>query len=260
MLKPILTSAEVNALPEALRKEYVEKDGQFVIDVEGILLPGEALKLKSQVAEFRDNNRELHAKVQKLEPLAAKFEGVDPDEYRQLKSEVGELKKKGVNDPKDVDALVRSAVEKAINPLKEELTAERTKREEAQKAADKGKFRELVSAAATKAGVDGPQLRHVLRDAEETFELKDGDLVPRNGVKHPTDPLKELTPSDWLAGLSKSDPYLFAASSGGGAERGAGSNGAPPKVGVKRLMNPSPEEMGQHMDDIASGKTIVVRQ
>jgi hypothetical protein len=253
-LKATLASkAEYEALAEPVRALYVEKDGKYALDVDD----AEKVDLKTKLAEFRDNNRTMHGELEKLRPLQAKFEGVDPEEYKSLKEEVAAMKKKGVKDPSDIDGIVKAAVAAAVKPLQDEIASERTKRDEAQKAADAGKFRELVSADATKAGVAPSAVRHVLREAELVFALKDGQLAPREGVKHPTDPLKEMTPSDWLGQLAKTDAYLFEASNGGGSRPGSKPDGSHP--GAKRLINPTAEEMGQHVDALAKGEMTIVR-
>lgn len=256
-LKAVLTKAEYDALPEVVRSQYQEKDGKYNLQVEGGATAEELLALKNKVAEMRDTNIDVMKERDLLKTSVAKFEGIDPEEYKTLKDEVATLKKKGITKSDDIDAIVQKAIEKATKPIQDALTEERVKRESAQKLADDGKFRELVSAEATKAGVAPSAVRHVLREAEHTFELKDGNVVPREGKKHPTDPLKELTTGDWLASLAKTDGYLFEPSSGGGAN---GGNKPGDSAGKKRLINPSPEEMGKHAEDLASGKMIVVRQ
>lgn len=256
----LATKADLDALPEATRSLYAEKDGKFVLDVEGGLAnPTELHELKTKVAEFRDNNLVLTKKVTDLEPLVTKFKDVDPDEYKTLKAEHEKLKGKGVKGADDLQAAIDAAVTAATKPITEKLAAEEQARLKAQREADQARFRELVSADATKAGVTPKSLRHVIREAEEKFELKDGALTPKTGVKHPTDPLKTLTTSDWLQDLAKSDDNLFEPSTGGGANgnKGGGGGGRP---GAKQLINPTPEEMGRLSKEIAKGEVVVVRQ
>jgi len=251
-LKATLQKTEIDALAEPLRALYVEKDGKYVLDAEGLVPAADVHALKTQVAEFRDKNIEVIKERDALKTTVAKFDGVDPEEFRTLKAEQEKLKGKGVKGADDLQAVIDAAIAKANKPLVDKLAAEEQARLKAQQAADSARFRELVSADATKAGVTAKSLRHVLREAEEKFELKDGALVPRVGVKHPTEPLKELTPTDWLQDLAKSDDNLFAPSTGGGAN-GSGGNGGSAKV----LVNPSLAEKGKHIDDIAAGKVVV---
>jgi hypothetical protein len=72
------------------------------------------------------------------------------------------------------------------------------------------RFRELVTNEALLHGVRPHATRHVLRDAEAVFTLKDGTLVPRHGQTDPSDPLSPLTPARWFQDLAKTDDYLFA--------------------------------------------------
>lgn len=258
-LKQVLTTkTEFDALPEAVRAEYTEKDGKWLLNVEGMVTKTEHDELKVKVAEFRDNNKTLFEENKELKPLKEKLKGItDLDaylaEHNTLKAQVDEFKKKGITDVSGVQA----AIDAALQPVKDQLKTAETARVEAEKRANESRFRELITADATKAGVRPTSVRHVLREAEEKFEFKNGAIVPKAGVKHPTDPLKDLTPLDWLGELAKTDENLFGESSGGGA--GDGRQRVPP-ANVRQLINPSPEEMGKNMDDIASGKAVVVRQ
>lgn len=260
-LKALLTlKAELDALAEPVRALYIERDGKYALDVEGMVPAAEVTDVKTKLGEFRDNNKTLFEENKTLKARVEKIKDItDIDayvaEHATLKTTVDELKKKGVGGTSDLDA----AINAALKPVVDKLNASELRATEAQKRADGSRFRELVTADATKAGVRATGLRHVLREAEEKFELVDGALKPKSGVRNTNDPLKDLTPTDWLQELSKSDEYLFGETVGGGANgsHGAGGGGRPD---AKQLINPSPEEMGKHMDDIASGKVVVIRQ
>lgn len=257
-LKAVLsTKADLDALPEPTRTLYTEKEGKFVLDVEGMAPASEILDLKTKVAEFRDARTAALKERDDLKALTARFDGVDPDEYKTLKADKDKLTKRGVKDADALDEAITKAVAAATKPLADKLAAEEQARITAQQAANRARFRELVTADATKAGVKPQSVRHVLREAEEVFELKEDGLVPRPGVKHPSDPLKTLTTPEWLQGLAKSDDYLFEPSTGGGANGNGGGSGRP---GAKQLINPTAEEMGRHMKEIAKGEMVVVRQ
>ena len=257
-LKAVLASkAELDALPEAMRPSYVEKEGRFALDVDGgTVLAADVQELKTKLAEFRDNNRAMYGELEQLRPLAKKFEDIDPDEYKTLKEEIAQLKNKGIEKPADLQAAIDKAVAAHTKPLAEQLASEKKEREAAQKKVNDARFKELVSADALKAGVAQKSLRHVLREAEQMFELKDDALVPRDGVKHPTEPHKDLTLGDWFQNLAKTDDNLFEPSIGGGANGGRQSHD---RSGRKQLINPSPEEMGRNVDALAKGEMTVVR-
>jgi hypothetical protein len=71
-------------------------------------------------------------------------------------------------------------------------------------------FNERVGGLALLVGVRPHAVKHVCRDAREVFELKDGEITPRNGATDPNDPLRLLEPSRWLEELKKTDSYLFS--------------------------------------------------
>jgi hypothetical protein len=261
-LKHVITKKEdLDQLAEPVRQQYIEQNGRWTLAVEGVAPEADLLDAKTKLAEFRDNNRTMHTELEKLRPIVEKVKKVAGDdidtfitEHTSLKNRAKALDDKGITKPDDINA----AIQAALKPVTDQLESEKQARLMAQKAADDARFRELVSADATKAGVKPQSLRHVLREASEKFELKDGSLQPKQGVKHPTDPMKDLTLSDWFQDLAKTDDYLFGESVGGGAENGNRGGGRRP--GAKELVNPTPEEMGRHMDAIAKGEMIVVRR
>jgi hypothetical protein len=254
-LKAVLTKAELDALAEPVRKEYVERDGKFTLVVEGLEEPPEVKDLKIKLGEFRENNRKYHNELEELRPLKTKFAGVDPEEYQTLKAEREKLKSKGVAGADDVAAAIEAAVAKRMAPMEEKLKAEEKARQEAQQKMIDSEFEKRISEVALKAGVRQQAVDKVIPIARGKFEFKDGEIVPRPGVRHPSEPHKDLTPIDWLQDLAKSDDYLFAPSEGTGAQGNRGK-----KASGKILINPTSEEMGRNMDAIAKGEITVVRQ
>ena len=252
-LKATIAKTDYEALPEALRTMYVAQGDKFVLDVEGgIASPAELTEARTKLNEFRENNRTMHGELQELRPLKERFKDIDPEEVKRLKKIEDDMKIKGIK-PDQIGEFIKTEIEKATKPLVDKLAAEETARVTAQRVADQARFKELVTEPATKAGVTSKSVRHVLRDAGDLFELndtKDG-LRPKTGVTHPS-------PEAWLESLAKTDDYLFEQSTGGGANGGAARGIG--RTGARELVNPTSEEMGHHMDDIASGKVVVVRR
>lgn len=255
-LKSSITKAEHDALPEGLRVAYVAKGEGFVLDVEGLIPASEVAELKSKLNEFRDNNVKLLKQVSDLEPQIARFSGIDPDEVKKLKADAEKLKGKGVKDPSDIEAIIANA----LKPLTEKLEASEKAAAEARATAARAKFRELVGNEASKAKVRTSGLRHVLRDAEDVFELDaTGEkLVAKAGKTHPTESYKDLTPDVWLGELAKSDAYLFETSSGADTNPG-GAASSTARVAKTTLINPTAEQMGANLDAIIKGDVAVVR-
>ena len=64
-------------VPAALAAYYVERDGAWVLDVDGVVD-------KSKLDEFRANNITLS---NQLAEQKKRFEGIDPDQVRKLAEE-----------------------------------------------------------------------------------------------------------------------------------------------------------------------------
>jgi hypothetical protein len=117
-----------------------------------------------------------------------------------------------------MDDDIKTTIERLTNAAMEKVMAEIDARHAAPPAPQAptteqqlhaARFRERVTEEATKARVKSSSLRHVLRDAENVFELKDDQLVPKQGATDPGDPCAPLSPSAWLRGLKRENAALF---------------------------------------------------
>ncbi len=68
-------------IPAGLEAHYVERDGGWVLDAEGVAD-------KSKLDEFRASNVAL---MKERDELRIRFQGIDPDEVRQLAEEKRKL-------------------------------------------------------------------------------------------------------------------------------------------------------------------------
>lgn len=258
-LKALLTSqAEVDALPEALRGLYVETNGKFVLDIDDVAALPKVAEINSRLAEFRQNNIGLTAKVGELDALKAqieKFKDVDPEEYRRLKAEFEKLPGKGKGaDGKDTDiaALIAAQVAAQVGPLKAALDAEKAERSKAQQRADSAALREAIAAVATKKGVKATALKHVLREAEDVFQVVNGEVKAREGRFSAENAGNPLTADEWLGSLAKSDDYLFEPTQGSGAPPRPGQ----PRAGVRTITADEMSKPG-NLEKVAKGELIV---
>ena len=111
-LKAMLTKEEFEALPEATREFYKEKDGKYLLDAEGV---EDVSGLKSALQK----EREAAAKAKKDKDAAeVKLQGVDLEEYARLKAaeetkETDDLKSKG-----KIDELIEKHNEKLAEQKK----------------------------------------------------------------------------------------------------------------------------------------------
>ena len=253
-MKP--TYASLDQIPEAFRSEYEQKDGVYVLKLEGAppgFVPASDLAAANgRLDEFRTNNRNLMAKVAEFE---REFEGIDPNEAKSLKQKLADAQKKGAGD-------LEQRLEAAVKPLREtiqRLSDEAKQKDEQRAAAEKALrikgLESKISAAGLKAGVDEKALDDFVARGLRAFTLDDeGRPVAKVGdtpIYSKTKPAELMSVEEWAVGLASDAPHLFRASGGGGA---AGS-GKPATGAPSRFV--SPEEFSRNIEDIASGKARV---
>jgi len=261
----------IDEIPEALRGEYEDKGGSFVLKVDGDLpqyteplatARSAAEEAKTKLATFRDNNvrllKELGAAsfedaVERLKILKS----VDPAEFNRLKTRTTELEEQGIRSPEDVTRLfmekTKAQVEAAVRPLQERLNEITTRERVAQEQLARTTLENSLRDAASKAGVDERAVPDFLARGLQVFSLKDGQVVALRGdqpVFSRRKPGEALSPEEWANDLSSDAPHLFRPSKGGGATGGAGS----PK---KRFIGQDPLEFGSNLDAIAKGEVVV---
>jgi hypothetical protein len=220
-LKPILDT--LDGLPPALREHYSKADdGKFKLALEG------GHPDTARLAEFRDNNI-------KLTHSLAKFDGVDPEEYKSLKA------KAGAGDAPDVAA------------LRTELATEKAARLDAQKRADNFLIESMIADAFLKAGGVPKARGFIIGLAKDQFSVEGGKLKGRSFS--PDRPGEPLSVDEFVTLQTRENSYLFAASSGGGADPKRGGGGT---SSVKELRDPSPSDLGRYASEISAGRLKVV--
>jgi hypothetical protein len=229
-LQATLTSqAEVDALPEAVRALYVPKDGRFALDVIGVVPESDANATRLKLAEFRDNNIRLLKEQDEAKARFAKFDGIDPEEFKALKAEKDKLAKRGVKTDEDLGAIIQKAIADATKPLGEKLALIEADREKLKRDLDATALREAIAAVGTKKGVKTKALSYVVDKARELFRVVDGKVLAADGVFSPVHPTDPLTPDEWLDALAKTDDFLFEPNTGGGAAGSSSVNGPLPR-------------------------------
>lgn len=110
-LKALLTPAEFEALPEAVRAEYKQTGANYTLDVEG-MVP------KAKVDEFRENNTALLKTKAELEAQLAKYSGINLEDYEALKETERKIADKTLIEAGRVDELIAIKVAEAVNKAK----------------------------------------------------------------------------------------------------------------------------------------------
>ena len=207
------TKQEIPAEQSAL---YVEREGAFYLDVEGV-----TDKVKAD--ELRTHNIELRKQIEERD---ARFNGIDPDQVRQLAAEKERLEEEQrLKDGKFQEVLADKLKAQKVDAdkLLSSVTGERDAYF-AQLTAiqiDQG-----VLTAATKRGLRPTALPDITARARQTFKLVNG--VPQafeadgKTVRYGKDGITPMTLEEWMDTQVSDAPHLFEANAGGGAA----SNGA----------------------------------
>ncbi len=173
--------------------------------------------------EFRDNNRALFASKTELEAKLKAFEGVDPEEYKALKS--------------------RPDLTPRVTELEARLAS-------AQRSADSAVFRTKVADAFLTVGGRPEALDFIITKAQGTFTLANGALVTQEfSTERPGEPLS-LT--EWVGARVLDSAFAFMPSGGGGASNHGGG-----RTSTARTISRDPVEFGRNIESIAKGVVTV---
>lgn len=205
-------------IPAELQSLYLERDGAFFLDAEGVVE-------KAKLDEFRSTNVTL---VKERDELKKRFEGIDPDEVRKLMEEKRklELQAQG-HKPEEIDKQLES-LSGERDALNSRLTAIQI---------DQG-----VITAATKRGLRPTAIPDITSRARVVFKLVNG--VPRafeadgTTVRYGRDGVSPMTVDEWVDAQVSDAPHLFESNAGGGAAGNASGGGA----GVRTVKNPFRKE------------------
>ena len=96
-LKAVLTKEEFDGLEDSLKKLYVEKDGKYLLDAEGV---EDVSGLKSALEKERGTVKKLKADLQ---ATVDKFKDIDPDKARDAQKKLQDLEDKQMMDEGKVE-------------------------------------------------------------------------------------------------------------------------------------------------------------
>jgi hypothetical protein len=212
--KAYTTEAEI---PEALKEHYVERDGRWVVQIEGMV---DSDRLK----EFRDENIRLKQEMDK-------FRDVDPDKYRELRGKEKDLEDGKLIKKDGFDAAIQQRVAEA-KAAADKAIAEATKRaEDAMLALQKQQMAVALRDAGAKFGLRKEAAADLELRGHSILKLVDGKLVAHDvsGTPLYDSDANPMTHDKWVEKLTKEAPHLFEASQGAGAAGGSanGYTGGP---------------------------------
>ncbi len=235
----------LDGVPDAVRPLYAEKDGKFVLAVDGVVP-------KEKLDEFRDNNIALR---RDMDAMRAKFDGIDPDEARKLAEQAQKQRDKKLVDAGRVDELLAERVAAMKAEFDKQTGTLASERDKLSTQLGGLVVDGAIRDAAMKAGVRPTAVEDVLLRGRVVFRLQDGKAVAFDGDK----PLfgkagEPLDVTEWVNGLADRAPHLFEPSRGAGTPP-AGSGGRAPAGTIAR---------GDHaaflanLDKIVSGAVKVI--
>lgn len=214
----------LDGLDDSLKGLYVEQDGKFRLDAEGVDNSG----LKSALEKERKAARDAENRRKDLE---ARFKDIDPERYAELlKKAEDEEASKGT-----MEERVSRATEKALAQSRKEIEAAKKDAEDARKQASAFKGRVLDDAlrqAAAKAGLHQHAIDDALFRGRAMFTLdENGYAVQLDADGSPVigkDGKTPFSPSEWLEGMRENAPHWFPANaSGSGSGNRQHNSGAP---------------------------------
>lgn len=209
---------KLDEVEEGLRKLYVEQEGKFYLDVDGVVS-------KDKLAEFRDKNISLMKAIDKYKILTE-----DPEKVQELVNEFNTLRKtKGKVSDKEINDLVEEKVVQRVAQMKEEhrvaLQTETDKTGVLTRQLEGLLIDSAIRSEAGKLGVRAAAVDDVLLRARAVFKVQDGAAVPfdkKGSIIYGKDASTPMSAGEWITNLKKDAAHLFEDSQGGGARPGAG--------------------------------------
>lgn len=224
-------------IPAELATHYVERDGAWVLDAEGVAE-------KSKLDEFRSNNVEL---LRQLEEQRKRFEGIDPEQVRKLSEEKQRLEDEQRVKAGEFDKVLDGRLKAAKTEWDRQFSAVTSERDALSSRLTVIQIDQGVIASATKRGLRATALPDITARARNVFKLVNG--VPTafdadgKTVRSGKDGITPMTLEEWLDTQVSEAPHLFESNAGGGgggatSHYGNGSGG----VGNRSVKNPFRKE------------------
>jgi len=233
-------------IPAGLESHYVERDGVWLLEVDGA-------HEKSKVDEFRANNIALS---NELKELKKRFEGIDPDDVRQMAAEKQRLEEAQQLKVGEVDKVVEGRLKTAKSEWDKQLAAVTSERDSLNARLTAIQVDQGVITVATKRGLRPTAIPDITARARTVFRLVEG--APRayeadgQTLRVGKDGIMPMTLDEWVDQQVADAPHLFESNAGGGAG-GNGSGGA--GGGNRSVKNPFRKESWNLTEQMKLQKT-----
>ena len=242
-LKYKFTSA--GEVPAELKSFYVERDGAFVLDAEGVVD-------KAKHEEFRQNNITLANQLKR-------FEGIDPDAVRQLAADKQRLEEAAQLKAGEFEKVLETRTKAAVAAKEKEFAPKLAELDAVNGRMSAMLIDDAAVAEATKRGLRATALADLKARARQTFKLVNGVPQAFDGdtlrVGH--DGVTPLTLAEWVDRLVGDAPHLFEANAGGGAVGSGG--GATGNRSVRNPFLPETRNVTEQMKLIKTDPALAAR-
>src|SRR5512137_2545147 len=198
---------------------YVEHDGEWVLDVEGVVEKGKH-------DEFRAANVALK---KELEEQKKRFEGIDPDEVRKLSEEKRQLEETQQLKLGEVEKVLENRLKTARADWDKQFSAVAAERDALNGRLTAIQIDQGVITVATKKGLRPTAIPDITARARNVFRLEKG--VPTafesdgKTVRVGKDGITPMNLEEWVDLQVAEAPHLFESNAGGGASSAGGQYG-----------------------------------
>jgi hypothetical protein len=218
----------LDGLPEAVHEHYVQRDGKYYLETDGLRTQADVDRLQSALNKERLDHKQAREQFKPISTL-----GLDVEQIVNMVNKYPELEiaAQGKIDDKKLEEIVNGRLKTATAPLERELGTLRTTLGE--RDTELNSFREerrintihsAIRAAAEKANVLPSAIEDALMAGERSFEIDEtGRVVTKDGVG--------VTPgvdaAVWLTEIQPKRTHWWPASQGAGSggRQGGGGGG-----------------------------------
>lgn len=257
-IKAVLDSLE--GLDEGLKALYVERNGKYYLDADGVEFEDDVKGLKNALERERKQARQLSE-------MLKKFDGIeDPAAALEAIKKLGQLEEKNLIDSGEIEQLVnkrtenmRKNYETQVSKLTGSYDEAKALSESLRKELTTLKIDNQLQSIGAKVGVRPEAMEDFLYRGKKIFNLdENGKLVPvdREGnTVFGKDGKAPISMEEWSGDLQQAAPHLFLGSGGSNAMHGGGGGGG---FNTNRTITTKDLNSGMvSLEDIATGKVQV---
>lgn len=240
-LKAVLTKAEFDALPEAIRAHYAEADGKFVLDTDVDSHP-KVGGLRSALDKERDDRKKAD---KAFNDLKTKIGDMDPDQARDALKKIQDLADKKLIDEGQIEQLLTVRTERMTTDHNNQIKTFQTQLGDKDKKISSlsGELKKLkINSAIERLALEKGVRKTAIDDAIARFTVigidgvlwdldENGGVIAKKGdqIAYGKDATKAMSFEEGFETLATKASHLFETSAGGGAgNNGNGNRGTGP--------------------------------